>query len=53
MAKGKKIEGGQGGKRGHSNMCHWSPTEVIKAESKRLRRQETKTIIAKALRDGN
>ena len=34
-----KTEGGQGGKRGHSNMTHWTRTEEIKAMSKKARRQ--------------
>jgi hypothetical protein len=40
MSLGKqKIEGGQGGKRGHSNMCHWDFTEDIKSKSRKKRRQ--------------
>jgi hypothetical protein len=38
----KKLEGGQGGKRGHSNMSHWSKTEEIKKETKKGRREEDK-----------
>lgn len=40
-----KIEGGSGGKRGHSNMTHWTGTEEIKAVTKRLRRAESKLVI--------
>lgn len=40
-----KIEGGSGGKRGHSNMTHWTGTEEIKAVTKRLRRAESKVVI--------
>ncbi|MFA6536370.1 MAG: hypothetical protein WC250_03695 [Candidatus Paceibacterota bacterium] len=45
----KKVEGGSGGKRGHSNMCHWSTTEEIKKETKSLRRREGKKIIRREL----
>ena len=37
-----KTEGGSGGKRGHSNMNHWTYTEEIKRHSTRLRRLEDK-----------
>ncbi len=40
-----KIEGGSGGKLGHSNMAHWAPTEFIKAQTKRLRRYDGKCVI--------
>ena len=40
MALKQKTEGGSGGKRGHSNMCHWGKTETIKAETKRHRRRQ-------------
>lgn len=40
-----KSTGGQGGRRGHSNMCHWSPTEEIKRMSKKKRRLEAKKEI--------
>lgn len=39
-----KIEGGQGGKRGHSRMSHWTGTEEIKAATKKLRRKESKKL---------
>jgi hypothetical protein len=39
-----KTEGGQGGKRGHSNMTHWNYTEEIKRRSKKRRRLETKRL---------
>lgn len=38
----KKTEGGNGGKKGHSNMAHWSKTEVIKQEAKKSRRENDK-----------
>lgn len=45
MGKTFKIEGGQGGKKGHSNMTHWTGTEEIKERSKSLRRQEDKKVV--------
>ena len=30
-----KVEGGSGGKRGHSNMVHWEYTEEIKQPSRK------------------
>jgi hypothetical protein len=41
-----KTEGGQGGKRGHSNMTHWEFTEVIKEAARIRRRREAKAAIA-------
>jgi hypothetical protein len=40
--RSKKVEGGQGGKRGHSNMTHWESTEDIKASTRVLRRRVAK-----------
>ena len=37
--KAKKLEAGQGGKKGHSNMSHWDGTEIIKEKTKRALRQ--------------
>ena len=34
-----KVEGGSGGKRGHSNMTHWEYTEEIKQRSRKARRR--------------
>lgn len=48
---GPKTEGGQGGKRGHSNMSHYDFTEVIKADMKRQRRRQSRAIIAEQLDD--
>ena len=48
-----KIEGGSGGKRGHSNMTHWTGTEEIKAVTKRLRRAENKAVIRHQLAEFN
>jgi hypothetical protein len=39
-----KIEGGSGGKRGHSNMAHWVTTEEIKAITRKARRAEAKEL---------
>lgn len=46
-AKMKKVEGGQGGRKGHSNMSHWTGTEEIKAVSKKARRAQGKEVIRK------
>lgn len=40
-----RIEGGQGGKRGHSGMEHWEETEIIKERSRKKRREQSKKII--------
>jgi len=39
-----KTEGGQGGKKGHSNMTHWSKTAEVKKEAKKGRRQDDKKL---------
>lgn len=39
-----KIEGGSGGKRGHSNMTHWDYTEEIKRRARKARRAVSKAI---------
>jgi hypothetical protein len=39
-----KIEGGSGGKRGHSNMTHWDYTEEIKRRSRKARRRTAKVL---------
>ena len=46
-----KIEGGQGGRLGHSNMSHWDYTEVIKAACRRLRRAQGKKLIRNELKE--
>jgi hypothetical protein len=43
-----KIEGGN--KRGHSNMAHRDHTEVIKSDTKKLRRRVGREIERKAKR---
>jgi len=46
MARMKlKTEGGQGGKRGHSNMVHYAKTADIKEAANRHRRVEAKQIV--------
>jgi len=50
ISKGK-VEGGQGGKRGHSNMDHWEFSEEIKLAAKKRRRLAAKTEIKLALID--
>ena len=47
----KKIEGGQGGKRGHSNMTHWVSTDELKTASRILRRRAAVTEVAEQLRE--
>ena len=42
-----KTEGGQGGRRGHSNMTHWATTEEIKEAARVRRRREGKKIVAR------
>jgi hypothetical protein len=50
MAIGRgKPDGGQGGKRGHSNMDHWEFTEEIKLAAKKRRRLEAKKQTSQAL----
>jgi hypothetical protein len=39
-----KVEGGSGGKRGHSNMTHWEYTEEIKQRSRKARRRAAKVF---------
>lgn len=39
-----KTEGGQGGRRGHSNMTHWERTETIKHDTARARRQDVRQL---------
>ena|SRR6266498_3057033 len=39
-----KVEGGSGGKRGHSNMVHWEYTEEIKQRSRKARRRAGKAL---------
>ncbi len=40
--KRKPTEGGSGGKRGHSNMEHWTHTQEVKDTANRRRRQADK-----------
>lgn len=49
--RSKKVEGGQGGKRGHSNMTHWEFTETIKEESRVLRRRQARAELEDQLSD--
>ena len=44
ISKGRS-DGGQGGKRGHSNMDHWDFTEDIKLAAKKSRRLEAKSDV--------
>jgi len=46
MALDKRTKGGSGGGKGHSNMTHWSQTDVIKtAHKKHLRRESKKAAM--------
>lgn len=47
----KKVEGGQGGKRGHSNMAHWFSTEEIKTATRILRRRAARTEVKDQLEE--
>jgi len=49
--RAKKIEGGQGGKRGHSNMTHWVSTGEIKTSTRILRRRAARTEVHDQLAD--
>jgi hypothetical protein len=42
MALGPRTRGGQGGKKGHSNMAHYEHTEEIKLAHKKHLRQDSK-----------
>jgi len=45
--KTKKTEGGH--KKGHSNMAHWTHTEEIKADTKKVRRQTDRKELIRGL----
>lgn len=47
--KHHKTEGGQGGRRGHSNMDHWGTTAEIKDATRGRRRREGKADVTRAL----
>lgn len=49
--RSKKVEGGQGGKRGHSNMTHWERTEEIKVAARIQRRRQARAEIEEQLSD--
>ena len=49
MALDKQTKGGNGGKKGHSNMSHYSGTEIVKKSNKKHRRKESKKIIREEL----
>ena len=44
-----KADAGQGGRIGHSNQNHWGPTEEIKTNARRWRRQQAKAEIGEGL----
>ena len=43
-----RTEGGSGGKKGHSNMAHWTHTEELKDAANRRRRRDN----VRAAREG-
>ncbi|MEM6885181.1 MAG: hypothetical protein AAF571_09120 [Verrucomicrobiota bacterium] len=50
LLKGK-VEGGQGGKIGHSGMDHWVTTEEIKEATRKRRRIEAKKQVRDELEE--
>jgi hypothetical protein len=48
ISKGR-VDGGQGGKLGHSNMNHWAYTEEVKDASRKWRRLKAKGEITEGL----
>ena len=52
MALGPRTKGGQGGKKGHSNMAHYTGTEEIKRAHKKHLRQDAKRITREHLSEG-
>ena len=52
-----KPSGGSGGKKGHSNMTHWSKTAVVKRSAKKRRRDEDKrttlVVVEVAMKDAD
>ena len=53
VVKHHKSEGGQGGRRGHSNMDHWVTTGEIKDAARKIRRRQARAVVAKELSDAN
>jgi hypothetical protein len=52
MGIGKgKLDGGQGGKLGHSNQDHWEYTEEVKEAARKRRRLHAKKDIDEGLSD--
>lgn len=49
--RSKKVEGGQGGKRGHSNMTHWESTEDIKTATRIQRRRSGRIEVDDQLKE--
>lgn len=47
----KRTEAGQGGRKGHSNMTHWSPTAIVKDDARRARRTNDVLAIDEGLAD--
>ena len=52
MGIGKgKLDGGQGGKLGHSNQDHWEYTEEVKEAARKRRRLKAKSEIVEGLEE--
>ena len=49
MSLGARTRGGQGGKKGHSNMAHWEGTEEIKIAHKKHLLHDSKKIVREEL----
>lgn len=46
-----RTEAGSGGRKGHSNMAHWSPTAWVKASARKARRTNDKAVVREQVRD--
>ncbi len=53
LGKSIKAEGGSGGKRGHSNMSHWTKTAEVKNTAKKVRRKLDKELVRAVTRSPN
>jgi hypothetical protein len=49
--RSKRVEGGRGGKRGHSNMTHWESTEEIKPATRVVGRRLSRAKVEEQLDD--
>lgn len=46
-----RTEGGSGGRRGHSNMSHWSKTAEVKTAARKARRAADRKVTREARTD--